>query len=84
MSDTFLNSQIAIIEGDIEALNVAIRFLLSNPTEDYTLNTSMSTQRVKRQNLSQLHAMRSALYEERDILKLRVCGRPQMSHAPNW
>lgn len=84
MMDQFLEDQVNAVESDILALNAAIQYLLSNPTAEYTLNTGQSTQRVRRQDLSQLQEMRAALYGERDALKNRTSGAPLVSHAPGW
>jgi len=84
MTDAFLENQLSVTEGDILSLNTAIRFLTDNPTAKYKLDTSLSEQEVTRQDLGRLKDMRSALYEERDLLIQRTNGQPLMVHAPGW
>lgn len=84
MGDTFLESQITIIETQITAYNTAITFLITNPTQSYTLDTGQSTQSVTRQNLKDMQNTLDLLFSRRDALLARCQGKGTVIARPEW
>ena len=79
----FLEQQQQSTAALITAYNDAILFLITNPTESYTLDTGQSTQEVKRHNVDNLQQARSRLMNEYMILCKRLDTSPTIS-TPGW
>lgn len=79
----FLNQQLTSTAELISAYDAAILFLITNPTESYTLDTGQSEQEVKRHNVDNLQKARSRLMNEYMVLCKRLDTTPTIS-APAW
>lgn len=76
-------AQLDQLETIIQNYNDAIIFLTANPTEEYTLNTGQSEQKVKRHNLANMNKTLDSLYNRYSTLCLRIGVTPTIS-LPAW
>ena len=74
MADQFLLDQIPVIESQITALQSAILSLTINPHKSYQLDTGQSSQRVTRDDLSELNAQVDVLMDRRATIQARCNG----------
>jgi len=74
MTDTFLESQVSVIESQIGKLNEAINFLYSNPHKSYTLDTGQTRQSVTRDDISMLQDQVNMLLDRRSTILARCQG----------
>lgn len=76
-------AQLEQLETIIQNYNDAIIFLTVNPTEEYTLNTGQSEQKVKRHNLANMNKTLDSLYNRYSTICLRIDATPIIS-LPAW
>ena len=74
MADSFLETQITQTETQITALNSALLFLATNPHKSYQLDTGQSSQRVTRDDISDLNRQIDVLLNRRSTLQARCNG----------
>lgn len=82
--NTFMRSQIPIVESQIIAYQDAILALGSDNIQSYSLNTSQSTQVVTRADLQKMQDIIDQLFNRLSMLNARCDGGASTLVMPSW
>ena len=84
MDTEYLQSKITKTKAIIDAIDDALLFLSTNPTQKYRLDTGQSVQSVDRFNIKELNETRESLYNQLCILQGRLTGNNVLIGRPAW